>query len=107
VRDARIGELVRSTGVSISALGYYPNCLSPNLQEAAHAVEVLDHLPVNEAAEGPRRPWHAAREQYRDELVAREGETNFAGLQRFLACVHRLSAERRLSRYCYLAEKAA
>jgi hypothetical protein len=38
-------------------------------------------------------------------LIAREGETNFAGLQRFLACVNKVSAERRLSRYCYLAEK--
>jgi hypothetical protein len=31
---------------------------------------------------------------------------NFDGLQRFLACVHRLSAERRLSRFSYLAVKA-
>ena len=45
-----------------------------------------------------RSLWPDAREQYRDELVAWEGESNFAGLQRFLACVHRLSAERRLSR---------
>ena len=49
--------------------------------------------------------WHAAREEYREELETREGAANYAGLQRFLACVHRLSAERRLSRYCYLAEK--
>jgi SAM-dependent methyltransferase len=51
--------------------------------------------------------WHAAREQHRVELVSREGEANFDGLQRFLACVHRVSAEHRLSRYCYLAEKAS
>ena len=49
--------------------------------------------------------WHRAREQYRDELLAREGEANFSGLQRFLACVHQLSAEHRLSRYCYVAER--
>ena len=49
--------------------------------------------------------WHAAREHHREALIAREGETNFAGLQRFLACVNKVSAERRLSRYCYLAEK--
>ena len=60
---------------------------------------------VTTGAEVIAQRWHAAREQYRDELVAREGEANFGGLQRFLACVHRLSAERRLSRYCYLAEK--
>jgi SAM-dependent methyltransferase len=66
-------------------------------------------LLASDDATGPAetiaRQWHDARAQYRDDLVAREGEANFAGLQRFLACVHRLSAERRLSRYCYLAEK--
>jgi hypothetical protein len=51
--------------------------------------------------------WHDAREQHRTALVEREGDANFAGLQRFLACVLRLSVERRLSRYCDLAEKAA
>ena len=59
------------------------------------------------AAEAIAERWHDAREQHRDELVEREGDANFAGLQRFLSCVHRLSLERRLSRYCYLAEKAA
>jgi hypothetical protein len=37
--------------------------------------------------------------------VAREEEVNFDGLQRFLRYVQTLSAERRLSRYMYLAEK--
>jgi SAM-dependent methyltransferase len=59
------------------------------------------------AAETIARNWHAAREQHREELVTREGATNFEGLQRFLACVHTLSAERRLSRLCYVAEKPA
>ena len=67
---------------------------------------LLSSEDVTAAAEVIAQRWHAAREQHRDELVAREGEANFAGLQRFLACVHRLSFERRLSRYCYLAEKA-
>ena len=60
-----------------------------------------------EAAEVIARNWRAARERYRDELIAREGAANFDGLQRFLACVHDLSAERRLSRFCYIAEVAA
>jgi len=59
------------------------------------------------AAETIARNWHAAREQHREELVTREGATNFEGLQRFLACVHTLSAERRLSRLCYVAERPA
>ena len=49
--------------------------------------------------------WHDARERQRAALVGREGETNFAGLQRFLLCVHTVSVERRLSRFAYLAEK--
>jgi SAM-dependent methyltransferase len=61
---------------------------------------------VTAAAELIAERWHAARDEHRGELVSREGEANFAGLQRFLACVHKLSAEHRLSRYCYLAEKA-
>src|SRR5262245_40855671 len=68
---------------------------------------LLSSEDVTEAAEVIAKRWHDARERYRDELIAREGETNFAGLQRFLACVHQLSAERRLSRHCYVAEKAA
>ncbi|HYV18782.1 MAG TPA: methyltransferase domain-containing protein [Verrucomicrobiae bacterium] len=62
---------------------------------------------VTAGAEAIARRWHDAREEHRDALVQREGEANFAGLQRFLMCVHRLSAERRLSRYAYLAEKPA
>ena len=36
-----------------------------------------------------------------------EGADTFEGLQRFLACVRRVSVERRLSRYSYLAEALA
>jgi SAM-dependent methyltransferase len=58
-------------------------------------------------AEVIARRWHDARERHRAALVEREGDANFDGLQRFLACVQRVSAERRLSRYSYLAEKPA
>jgi hypothetical protein len=34
-----------------------------------------------------------------------EGQTNFDGLQGFLACVHTLTREQRLSRFLYLASK--
>ena len=62
---------------------------------------------VTSGAEAIAARWHAAREHHREALVKREGESNFAGLQRFLACVHRLSAERRLSRFAYLGERPA
>ena len=53
------------------------------------------------------RRWHDARESHRRVLVEREGEANFAGLQRFLSCVHRLSEEGRVSRYGCLADRQA
>lgn len=40
----KIHGVVKTTGVSISALGYYPNCLSPDLDEAKTAVEHLHKL---------------------------------------------------------------
>ena len=62
---------------------------------------------LTSSAEIIAQRWHDARERHRETLVAREGDANFAGLQRFLQIVHLLSAERRLSRYAYLAEKRA
>jgi len=61
---------------------------------------------VTAGAEAIAQRWHDAREHHRAALEDREGVANFSGLQRFLACVQRLSGERRLSRYCYLAERA-
>jgi sugar phosphate isomerase/epimerase len=40
-RVASIKNLMQSTGVQISGLGYYPNCLSPDLGEAERSVEHL------------------------------------------------------------------
>ena len=51
------------------------------------------------------RRWHAARQRLAAELIRLEGEETFAGLQRFLATVHRLTVERRLSRFAYLGRK--
>ena len=49
--------------------------------------------------------WHGARQRHRDDLVQIEGEERFEGLQRFLAAVHRLTSERRLSRFAFVAER--
>lgn len=51
--------------------------------------------------------WHAARQQRRDALLQIEGEERFEGLQRFAAAVHKLTGERRLSRFVFVAEKKA
>jgi SAM-dependent methyltransferase len=49
--------------------------------------------------------WRDARARRRERLVPLEGADGFDGIQRFLAVVHTLASERRLSRYMFLAEK--
>jgi SAM-dependent methyltransferase len=90
-----------------SSIGFYlfvpPGANEAMLREAGFAVLSVQDVTANAAEVASR--WHDARQRYREALVAREGEANFDGLQRFLRCVHTLSVEKRLSRYAYLAEK--
>jgi len=91
-----------------SSIGFYV-FLPPGENErliAQAGFRLLGSEDATSDAAAIAKRWHHAREQHRAALVEREGADNFAGLQRFLDCVHRLSAERRLSRYSYLAERA-
>jgi ubiquinone/menaquinone biosynthesis C-methylase UbiE len=49
--------------------------------------------------------WHASRQRHREDLIRIEGEERFDGLQMFLSTVHKLTSERRLSRFVFLVEK--
>jgi hypothetical protein len=49
--------------------------------------------------------WHTARQNRRDALLKIEGDERFEGLQRFAAMVYKLTSERRLSRFVFVAEK--
>jgi SAM-dependent methyltransferase len=92
-----------------SSIGRY-FFVPPGLNErliAEAGFALLDAEDATGNAERVAARWRDARARHRDALVAGEGEANFAGLQAFLACVHTLSAERRLSRFAYLAEKPA
>jgi len=92
-----------------SSIGFYL-FLPPGENErliAQAGFTLLGSEDVTEGAAAISQRWYEARERHRGQLVEREGDANFVGLQRFLACVQRLSAERRLSRYSYLAEKTA
>ncbi len=51
------------------------------------------------------RRWFEARERWRDELVAAEGQATYEGLQRFLDMVNLLTSEGRLIRHVFLAER--
>ena len=90
-----------------SSIGFYlylPPGENERLLDGA-GFRVLEVEDTTDAAAQVALRWHDARERQRPALVAREGEATFAGLQRFLMCVHTVSAERRLSRFAYLAER--
>lgn len=48
---------------------------------------------------------YVVRAKRRDDLIKIEGEKTFEELQRFFAVVYRLSSERRLSRFVFVAAK--
>jgi SAM-dependent methyltransferase len=90
-----------------SSIGFYlfvPPGVNERLIEAA-GFSLLGVEDVTQNAADIARRRRDARERHRDAMIAREGQANFDGLQHFLMCVHTLSAERRLSRFAYLAEK--
>jgi SAM-dependent methyltransferase len=90
-----------------SSIGFYlfvpPGANEGMLRGVGFTVLEVQDVTANAAEVASR--WHDARARHREPLVAREGEANFDGLQKFLRCVHTLSVEKRLSRYAYLAEK--
>jgi SAM-dependent methyltransferase len=92
-----------------SSIGFYlfvpPGENERLVRQAGFELLSVDDL-TDSAAKVSRR-WYDARAQHCEILVSTEGRENFDGLQRFLACVHTLSLEHRLSRYCYLATKSS
>ena len=90
-----------------SSIGYYvysPPGENERLSEHVGFREIRA-TDTTESAASIAKKWHQAREKRRDELVALEGTSNFEGLQAFLSCVHGLTAERRLLRYLYVADR--
>ena len=67
--------------------------------------QLLRREDVTENIELTSGRWHAARQRHRDDLLRIEGEERFEGLQRFTAAVYKLTRERRLSRFVFVAEK--
>jgi SAM-dependent methyltransferase len=68
-------------------------------------LKLINRVDVTENAVMTSGRWHDAREKRRERLIEIEGEERFSGLQRFLATVHNLTSERRLSRFAFLADK--
>jgi SAM-dependent methyltransferase len=92
-----------------SSTGYFefcpPGINEQLIREAGFVLVGAEDVTENEV-EVSRR-WHAARQERAGELIRLEGKETFAGLQRFLATVHSLTGERRLSRFAYLGRSSA
>lgn len=73
------------------------------IREAGFEMVLREDLTADAATVAKR--WHDARASHRADIIRLEGETNFAGLQEFLWCVHTLCGEGRLSRHMYLGRK--
>jgi SAM-dependent methyltransferase len=105
-----IGGIVSHTEIATrSSIGFYlfspPGENERLLSAAGFSVLAATDTTPNVAAIAKK--WNDSREKWKAELIAAEGEENFQGVQRFLACVHTVSSEGRLRRYLYLARKYA
>lgn len=101
------GALSNEEIAARSSIGYYvfvPRRENERLINEAGFFLVQAQDTTQQAAEISQR-WRDARAQREIALQKIEGEANFAGLQRFLACVQNLTAENRLARYVYVAVK--
>jgi SAM-dependent methyltransferase len=91
---------------SIGLFLFVPPGVNEQLIEAA-GLHLLKQEDVTANAALVSRRWHESRQRHKDALIRIEGVERFAGLQQFFAAVHRLTSERRLSRFAYLVEKPA
>jgi SAM-dependent methyltransferase len=104
-----IGGLVTHEEIATrSSIGYYvysPPGENERLMKQAGFREIHT-TDTTESATLISKRWFEARETRSADLVELEGPANFKGLQAFLSCVHRLTSERRLLRYLYVADKS-
>jgi len=93
-----------ATRSSIGTYFFLPSGENERLiRQAGFKLLRTDNVTAGAAAVAQR--WHDARATRAKALARIEGKANFEGLQKFLACVHALSVEGRLSRYAYLGKK--
>lgn len=101
------GLLTKEEIATRGSIGYFlfaaPGEDERLLREAGFEVERADDVTENAALVARR--WREARDRHREELLQVEDEATYEGLQRFLATVGQVSAERRLSRFVFVARK--
>jgi cyclopropane fatty-acyl-phospholipid synthase-like methyltransferase len=104
-----IGGIVSHDEIATrSSIGFYLFSPPGENERLIHKAGFTDMkvLDTTEHAARTAARWHQARQKYKDRLIAAEGESTWAGLQRFLSCVQALTEERRLLRLLYQAKKA-
>ena len=101
------GLLTNEEIAARSAIGFFVFSLLELDRELIRAagLELVREEDLTSAVANVSRRWHGARERYREQLVAAEGEQAFADFQRFFDVVYDLSSLRRLSRYVFLAAR--
>jgi ubiquinone/menaquinone biosynthesis C-methylase UbiE len=90
-----------------SSIGFYlytPEGENERLLKAA-GFRIQKIEDVTFQVETISKRWHTARQLRRDQLLQYEELEQFDALQDFLSMVYTLAAERRLSRFAYLARK--
>ena len=101
------GKISHEDIASRSSIGFYvysPPGENERLMEKA-GFRQIQAIDTSDSAAQVAQRWHDARAKRKEELVTSEGNANFEGLQRFLSCVQRLTSEKRLLRYLYVASK--
>jgi SAM-dependent methyltransferase len=88
---------------SIGTFVFVPRGLNEELIVKA-GFKIVSQTDATENAAIVSRRWREARQRFRDDLLNIEGAERFDGVQRFLAAVHTLTDERRLSRITYVVE---
>lgn len=105
-----IGGLISHQEVATrSSIGYYlfsPTGENERLLAKAGFSEITNKDTTSAAARISKL-WYDARARRQAELIGIEGKDAFESLQRFLQCVHVLTAEKRLLRLLYTARKEA
>lgn len=91
---------------SIGSFVFLPAGLNEELIVKA-GFRIVSQTDATENAALISRRWREARQQFRDDLVRIEGPGRYEGLQKFLGAVHKLTSERRLSRFTWVVERAS
>jgi SAM-dependent methyltransferase len=90
-----------------SSIGYFmfsaPGVNESQLREAGLRVERTADL--TDSVVQVSRKWREARDRHRSALLPIEAESKFDSIQKFLAAVHLLALERRLSRFVYVGRR--